>query len=343
MIKLTNLSKTYRNNGKEIKALQNINLHVQKGEIFGVIGYSGAGKSSLIRCVNMLEVPDSGSVCVNGVEMTQLKGHQLREARRKIGMIFQHFNLLQSANVLENVAVPLQLSGVKKQEAEKKVKHLLEVVGLSEKADSYPHQLSGGQKQRVAIARALANDIDILLCDEATSALDPQTTDSILELLLDINRKFAITILLITHEMHVIKKICDRVAVLEQGKIIEENSVINLFTNPQTETTRLFIKNIIDDDLPQSIWEKLRQEKREPGVVLRLTFVGCTTAQPMLAQLAKEYPLWPNILYGNITQVKDHTLGRLIVELQGDTSYIQKGIQFLREKGVKTEVLDHGR
>ena len=239
--------------------------------------------------------------------MTTLKPKELRQARRKIGMIFQHFNLLETATVFENVAVALELSKTPKLEIEKKVNKLLKIVGLEDKIHNYPSQLSGGQKQRVAIARALANDVEVLLCDEATSALDPQTTESILDLLLEINKNLNITILLITHEMNVIKKVCDKVAVIEDGEIIEMDSIVNIFTNPQQPTTRNFIKSIMEEDLPSNLIDKLRKRDRNYKLV-RLTFLGCSAAQPILAKIAKDLPLSPNILSGNIIQVKDETL-----------------------------------
>jgi len=341
MIEITDLYKTYRTSEGTVEALSGINLKVKKGEIFGVIGFSGAGKSSLIRCINMLEKPTSGSVLVNGVEMTTLKAKELRQARRKIGMIFQHFNLLETATVFENVAVALELSKTPKVEIEKKVNKLLKIVGLEDKIHNYPSQLSGGQKQRVAIARALANDVEVLLCDEATSALDPQTTESILDLLLEINKNLNITILLITHEMNVIKKVCDKVAVIEDGEIIEMDSIVNIFTNPQQPTTRNFIKSIMEEDLPSNLIDKLRKRDRNYKLV-RLTFLGCSAAQPILAKIAKSLPLSPNILSGNIIQVKDQTLGRLTIELEGDRQHINQAMNMLEKVGVLTEVLEDG-
>ncbi|MFZ7102210.1 MAG: methionine ABC transporter ATP-binding protein [Peptococcaceae bacterium] len=340
MIEITDLYKTYRSTEGNVEALKGISLQVAKGEIFGVIGFSGAGKSSLIRCVNMLEQPTSGSIKVNSLEMTRLNGTKLREARKKIGMIFQHFNLLESCTVFENVAVALELSNTPQDIIRAKVSNLLEIVGLESKKNNYPSQLSGGQKQRVAIARALANDIDVLLCDEATSALDPQTTDAILELLLDINKKFNITILLITHEMQVVKKICDKVAVIENGLIIEEDTVLNIFTNPRHVTTKNFIKSILEEELPESLLLKLRDRNKNSSLV-KLTFVGCTAARPVLAKIAKELPLWPNILCGNIMQIKNQTLGSLIIELAGDPQAVRAGIRILNEQNVTTEVLNY--
>lgn len=338
MIEIVDLCKSYGSGANAVHALKNINLQVERGEIFGVIGFSGAGKSSLIRCVNMLETPTSGRILVDGQDMTALRGAALRQARKKIGMIFQHFNLLETATVYQNIAVALELNKVPKAQIEKKVAELLALVGLENKANAFPSQLSGGQKQRVAIARALANDVDILLCDEATSALDPQTTEAILDLLLDINRQMHITIMLITHEMNVIKKVCDRVAVLENGEIIEQNTTLDLFVDPKQPTTRNFLGSILDEKLPQAVLDKIRERDVNCKVV-RLTFVGANTSMPLLSQIAKALPLAPNILSGSILQVKDETLGRLVIELSGEPSDIQKALDMIAAAQVKAEVL----
>src|SRR5690625_1282640 len=256
MIRLENVSKTFQVKRSQVHALQNVSLHVKKGEIFGVIGYSGAGKSTLVRCVNLLEKPTEGRVFVAGNELTSMSHHDLNEARRNIGMIFQGFNLLKTATVRENVALPLRLSDVPKEEINKRVKKYLDIVGLSDREDSYPAQLSGGQKQRVAIARALAHEPDVLLSDEATSALDPETTESILDLLLKINEELGVTILLITHEMNVIQKICDRVAVIEDGRLVESGTVLDMFSNPQHSTTQRFVNSVFADS---------RSEERRVG------------------------------------------------------------------------------
>lgn len=322
--------------------MKNTNLHIQKGEIFGIIGYSGAGKSSLLRCINFMEQPTSGSVRVNGTDLAALNEQQLRMVRRKIGMIFQNFNLLMSSTVYQNVAAPLELAGVPKKQAAARVKELLALVGLEDKASSYPAQLSGGQKQRVAIARALANDPEILLCDEATSALDPQTTDSILNLLLDIHRAYGITIVLITHEMYVVKKICDRVAVMEAGEVVEQGAVLDLFTKPQTETTKKFIKSVLDVELPNELLKPLRSGKNA-GQLLRVSFLGDTVTDPILADLTLQFKLRPSILYGNITKVKDTVFGCLIIHLPGDASVIQKGIAYMLANGMQVEAVDYAQ
>lgn len=338
MIEINDLCKSYGSDANMVHALKHINLQVERGEIFGVIGFSGAGKSSLIRCVNMLETPTSGRIVVDGQDMTTLRGQALRQARKKIGMIFQHFNLLETATVYQNIAVALELNKAPKAQIEKKVAELLALVGLENKANAFPSQLSGGQKQRVAIARALANDVDILLCDEATSALDPQTTEAILDLLLEINRRMNITIMLITHEMNVIKKVCDRVAVLENGEIIEQNTTLELFVDPKRPTTRNFLGSILDEKLPQSVLDKIRERDANCKVV-RLTFVGANTSMPLLSQIAKALPLAPNILSGSILQVKEETLGRLVIELSGEPSDIQQAMDMIAAAQVKAEVL----
>ncbi|AMA72838.1 MULTISPECIES: methionine ABC transporter ATP-binding protein [Aneurinibacillus] len=339
MISVRNLEKIYGSGDKAVHAIKNANFEIKKGEIFGVIGFSGAGKSSLIRCINLLERPTSGEIIVNGTDLTKLSSNELRKARRKIGMIFQHFNLLSSSTVFDNVAAPLKLSKAPKDVIQKKVTELLEVVGLSKRAHAYPSQLSGGQKQRVAIARALANDPEILLCDEATSALDPQTTESILDLLLDINKKYNLTIMLITHEMHVVKKICDRVAVMEEGKIVEMGSVLDIFSRPQTATTKNFIRNIFDDELPPGFLERVQHA---PGSrIVRLTFIGESTEQPVLAELTEKFHLKPNIMFGHITQIKDTTFGYLVISLTGEASVLDEALQYVKEQGIHAEVIHH--
>jgi D-methionine transport system ATP-binding protein len=339
MIVIEHVNKTYEQGRRRVEAVKDASLHIERGEIFGIIGYSGAGKSSLLRCINFLEKPTSGTIKVNGIDMASLDDRQLRTVRRKIGMIFQNFNLLSSSNVYQNVAAPLQLTHVPKKRIDQRVKELLELVGLQDKAKSYPSQLSGGQKQRVAIARALANDPEILLCDEATSALDPQTTDSILDLLLDINRKYNITIVLITHEMHVIKKICDRVAVMENGTIVEQGTVLELFSEPKTQTTRNFIKSVFDAELPEPLLRKFR-EQNVSGQIVRVTFVGDAAAEPVIADLTVRFSLRPSMLYGNITQIKDTVFGCLLLKLLGDPQTIGQGIAYLNSRGLNVEVVD---
>ncbi|WJH35276.1 methionine ABC transporter ATP-binding protein [Paenibacillus sp. CC-CFT747] len=335
MIELQRLHKSYPVGTKLIPALRGIDLSIAKGEIFGVIGHSGAGKSTLIRTINLLEKPTSGKVIVDGVELTALDGSRLQEQRRRIGMIFQHFNLLSSATVAENVAFPLTLTKHSKAEVKRKVSELLALVGLEAHADKYPAQLSGGQKQRVGIARALANDPHVLLCDEATSALDPQTTNSILSLLRDINRRFGITIVLITHEMHVIRSVCDRLAVIDDGQIVEEGKVIDVFLKPEHPTTREFLEQVSDSsELARVVEGELASGSRN---IYRITFVGEQTYQPVLAQAIKESEATFVILQGTISRMKDTPYGQLVVELEGTPVQVEQTIAALAGRGLEVE------
>lgn len=336
MITLENVSKEFVSKKGIVQAVKNVNLQVEKGGIHGVIGYSGAGKSTLIRCVNLLEKPSSGKVYINGKEQTSLSKDKLRETRKKIGMIFQGFNLLKTATVYDNIAIPLKLQDVSKEEVHRRVNKYLEIVGLSDKANSYPGQLSGGQKQRVAIARALSQEPEILLSDEATSALDPETTDSILELLLKINRELGITILLITHEMHVIQKICDYVYVMENGHIVEQGTAIDLFTKPKQETTKKFLNTIAQRKLSDSLIRQLKLT----GAVTRLTFVGESAGEPLLAEVSKQFNVKPNILTANIMELKNGIVGNLVIHLIGEPNEVDSSLAFLREKGVGVEELE---
>lgn len=335
MITLKNITKVFKNRFGSFSALDGVDLSINKGEIFGIIGYSGAGKSTLVRMMNLLETPTTGEIVLGETQLTKLSSRQLRKARRKIGMVFQHFNLLWSRTVADNVALPLEIAGLPKREHATRVAELLELVGLSDKADSYPSQLSGGQKQRVGIARALANQPDVLLCDEATSALDPKTTDSILELLKEINRKLGLTIVLITHEMHVIEKICDRVAVMESGRVIETGEVVEVFSRPKTTTTREFISQItgaeqIDDEFLRQIG---------PGTMLRCTFLGDAANQAVISQLVKEAGVDVTILQGQIKRLKDIAFGTLYIQVLGDVDSEARAVSFLKKQGVRVDVL----
>lgn len=343
MIKLSDIEKTYHGARGSVVALKGIDLHVKKGEIFGVIGLSGAGKSTLIRCINMLEKPTQGKVVVDGQDLTAMNDNQLRQARKNIGMIFQHFNLLSSATVYDNVAFPLKLSGMSKADIENKVEPLLELVGLSDKRGMYPSQLSGGQKQRVGIARALANDPKVLLCDEATSALDPQTTKSILELIHDINQKLQLTVVLITHEMQVIKEICDKVAVIENGVIAEQGSVLDVFTNPQQPITREFIKAIINYELPEILRQVVILDNPVKGsnLLVRLSFIGDSAGEPVISSLIKRYNVDTNIIYGNVDQIKQTSYGILILEITGGDAAVQESLKYLRERNLGIEVIGY--
>ena len=336
MIEIHHLTKIYSDGQRELRALDDVSLQIKPGEIFGIIGLSGAGKSTLVRCINMLERPQAGQVLVNGVEMTALSKGDLRTARQKIGMIFQHFNLLSSRTVFRNVAFPLEITGVPKAEIKERVDELLRLVGLEDKADSYPAQLSGGQKQRVGIARALANRPEVLLCDEATSALDPETTTAVLELLQDINRKMGLTILLITHEMPVIQQSCDRVAVIEDGRIVECGPVLEVFTRPKTEPARRLVRGVIDIEIPS---ELLEQHANGDGSLLKISFIGASAGRPIMGDLMQRFPVMVNILFGRIDHVKDTPFGTLVVQLSGEAQAIAEATQFLAGQDLHLEVL----
>ncbi len=341
MIELKHINKSYDGH---ITALDDINLTIQDGEIFGIIGQSGAGKSTLIRCINMLEPPTSGEVLINGKDMTKLSQKELREERKHIGMIFQHFNLLSSRTVYENVAFPLELAKVPNAEQEKRICSILELVGLTEYRNKYPAQLSGGQKQRVGIARAIVSDPSVLLSDEATSALDPETVKSILQLLKDINKKLGITIIMITHQMEVIKQIADRVAVIENGRIIEESSVVDLFTAPKTETSRKFIGSVISNDIPESLQHMhFTPEKQHPGdlTALRLSFRGDVADEPIVANLIRKYNLDVSILYGNIDYIHGVPFGKLIVTMDGNETDISAALSHLKNLPIESEVIGY--
>lgn len=328
MIKIENLVKVYENG---FKAVNDISLEVKKGEIFGIIGLSGAGKSSLIRCINRLEEPTSGNIFIDGKDIVKMNDKELKDARKNMSMIFQSFNLFYQKNVFENIAYPLKINGWKKEDIEKRVKTLLEYVNLSEKIFEYPANLSGGQKQRVAIARALAIQPKILLCDEATSALDPQSTKSILELLLRIRDEFNLTIILITHQMEVVKAICDRAGVIENGEIIEQDTVLKLFTSPKTQTTKNFIEN-----LPEfTDYEKFLREDYS-GFLLRLGFTKETSTKPFISELIRQKNIDVNIISGNIDKIKEGNVGHLIVEVF-EKDRIDEIKTFLEERKILVE------
>lgn len=329
MIELKNINKTFTVGKTKVEALKNINLNVSEGEIFGVIGFSGAGKSTLLRMINLLEKPTSGEVNVKGKNLLTLNERELRNVRKKIGIIFQQFNLLASRNVFDNVAEILRMNHVPKKEIGQKVEELLLLVGLEDKANQYPANLSGGQKQRVGIARALAMDPEILLCDEATSALDPLTTDSILELLLDINKKLGLTIVLITHEMDVIKKTCDRVAVMENGEVIEQGTVVDVFSNPLEATTKSFLRNLYDDTITEDMLVKLRESGH--SYILRLAFRGESALDPVLNVISSRYSVITNIVHGSITYLKGTPLGILLVHISGDEANLKQAISYLKD------------
>ncbi len=342
MIQINNLSKIYSGGEHEVMALKDVNLTVNQGEIFGIIGLSGAGKSTLIRCINMLEEPTTGNILIKGQDITLMNNQELRRLRQKIGMIFQHFNLLSSRTVFDNVMFPLEIAGVAEKKARQKVGELLALVGLSDKSQVYPDQLSGGQKQRVGIARALANEPVLLLSDEATSALDPQTTRSILKLLKDINRQLGLTILLITHDMNVIKDACDRVAVIDNSRIVEVGDVLSIFSNPGTPTSRSFINTIINKDIPAEILHRSVMDNGSTASrLIRVSFIGASAGEPLMSTMLQKYNVKANILYGNIDRVKDTPFGNLTVELIGTLELINQAMDFLRENGLEIEVLEN--
>jgi D-methionine transport system ATP-binding protein len=342
MIELQHLTKTYSNAKGSFNALSDVSLRVNKGEIFGIIGKSGAGKSTLIRCVNLLEKPTSGNVIVANQELTTLSTSELRTARRKIGMIFQHFNLLTSRNVYDNIALPLELTGHSRKHIANTIMPLIELTGLETKVKAYPSQLSGGQKQRVAIARALASQPHILLSDEATSALDPETTTSILQLLKNIRDTLNLTILLITHEMSVIKACCDRVAILSFGKIVEENEVGEFFSRPETPVAKKFIESSLPQHLPSSIEQYLvKEEQTNTHPVIRFWFMGESATQPIISQLVNQFNLRINILQANVECIKNHTMGIMIVAVNGEKINLQAAMQHLMQLGVHAEVIGH--
>ena len=313
MIDFHQVHKAYRVSGRDIPALQPCDLHIQRGEVFGIIGHSGAGKSTLLRLINRLEEPSGGRIDIDGVDVTALGADGLRKFRQQVGMIFQHFNLLSSKTVAANVGMPLKLAGVPAREIDQRVAALLERVGLKDHASKYPAQLSGGQKQRVGIARALATRPKILLCDEATSALDPQTTASVLQLLAEINRELGLTIVMITHEMDVIRRVCDRVAVMDAGVIVEQGPVTEVFLHPQHATTKRFVQEAehVDEDDQRDDFAHVQ------GRILRLTFIGESTYSPVLGQVARETGIDYSILAGRIDRIKDTPYGQLTLALTG--------------------------
>lgn len=342
MIELKNISKVFHQKKKEIIALAEVSLHVPKGKIFGVIGSSGAGKSTLIRCVNLLERPTQGQVLVDGVDLMALSASQLAQERRQIGMIFQNFNLLSARTVADNVGFPLELDNTPKEQVAARVRELLTLVGLEEKAGAYPANLSGGQKQRVAIARALASNPKVLLCDEATSALDPATTSSILALLKDINKRLGITILLITHEMEVIKSICDEIAVISFGRLIEQGSVSEIFTNPQTEVTRELIESSIKINLPDAYRAKISASPA-PGKIplIKLEFTGNSVDEPVVSEVSRLFSLNNNIISAQIEYAGDIQFGAMVLEVSGSHENHQMALAYYKQKHIKVEELGY--
>ena len=345
MIRLENVSKTFTDSNKEVHAVNNVSLTINDGDIFGIIGFSGAGKSTLVRCINLLERPTEGEVFVDDAEITALSGKELRKARKKIGMIFQHFNLMPSRTIFGNVAYPLRGSGLSKEEIREKVHHLLELVGISEKENAFPSQLSGGQKQRVAIARALANDPNILLCDEATSALDPQTTKSILKLLQQLNQTLGITVVVITHEMAVVKEICNRVAVMDHGDVVEEGEVFHVFASPKESLTRSFIKTTSN---LQKIEELIAADSpvvatKKGELIVRLSYVEKNTSEPLISTVTQKFGIILNIVFADVEIVQNAPIGGTVAIVSGEGSRIDEALQYLRDKNVGVEVIKDDR
>lgn len=334
MINIQNISKIYKTKKREVKGVDDVSLTIEKGDIYGIVGYSGAGKSSLLRCINLLERPTAGTITIDGIDLTSLNSQKLRIARLKIGMIFQHFYLISQKTVFENIAFSLKAARIPSSEINARVESLLKMVGLADKRDVYPAQLSGGQKQRVGIARALANDPTVLLCDEATSALDPTTTKSILNLLKKINRELNITIVLITHEMDVVKEICNRMAIMQEGRVIEEGSVYEVFANPQANLTKEFIESVVSFDVPEVILNTCE------GTIVKIVFKGTIAGEGIISDTLQQFNVKGNFLHGSIEYIQDLPLGIFIMELKGDE--IENALQYIQTRQAQVEVLRNG-
>lgn len=343
LIELQQVQKQFSGKSGQVTAVNDVSLTVEQADIYGIVGYSGAGKSTLVRLLNGLELPTQGDVIIQGQNIAKMTNKDLRQFRKKIGMIFQHFNLLWSRTILENIMLPLELANVPKQVRKERAQELLSLVGLEGRGDAYPSQLSGGQKQRVGIARALANNPEILLCDEATSALDPQTTDEVLDLLLEINKSLNLTIVLITHEMHVIRKICNKVAVMELGQIVEEGDVLEVFRQPKQAVTKRFVQQELE---PKEDTEELLQEliKENPaGLVATLQFSGDNANEPIISQAIRKFEVDINVVQGQVQQAKEGAFGSLTVMITGTKEEVGKTLTFFKEKEVVLEVIHDGK
>lgn len=341
-IELHHVKKEFQGKEGLVSAVNNVSLTIEKGEIFGIVGYSGAGKSTLIRLLNGLEQPTSGEVIIGQQDVVELKGAKLRDYRKRVGMVFQHFNLLWSRTVRENILLPLELEGMMKEEREARAAELIQLVGLKGREDAYPAQLSGGQKQRVGIARALANKPDILLCDEATSALDPQTTDEVLELLLAINRQLNLTIVLITHEMHVIRKICHRVAVMEAGRVVETGEVLQVFHSPQQAVTKRFVQQeLLPENEPTDQSIDYLIQKYPQGLILQLKFTGEQSKEPVISKVIKQTNVDLNVLQGTIQQNQEVSFGTMLVQVTGTKGELAAAFAYFKEQKVGVEVKHH--
>lgn len=344
MIRLAHVTKTFQSRDGDVHAVKDVSLDIAEGQIFGIIGFSGAGKSTLVRCMNLLERPEEGKVIFDGKNLLDLDAAGLRHARQKMSMIFQHFNLMRSRTVYENIALPLRMEKRPKEEIDKKVMELLDLIDLVERRDSYPSQLSGGQKQRVAIARALATDPKVLLCDEATSALDPQTTQSILHLIRRINRERNITVVVITHEMLVVKEICDRVAVMEAGRVVETNDLVPIFINPIEEITRNFINTTNESAKIQELLDTGHPltQLAENQQLVRLTYTPENAAEPIISRLAEKLGVESSIIFGNIEVIRDEPIGTIVTKMTGSDQQLKDALALCREAGIRTEVMKRG-
>lgn len=344
MIHLEHVTKTFKTKDGDVHAVKDVSLNIEEGEIYGIIGFSGAGKSTLVRCINLLEKPDSGAVVFGDKDLLKLSDADLRKEREKIGMIFQHFNLYNSRTIYDNIAFPLKHLGWSKDKIQKRVLELLELIDLVERKDSYPSQLSGGQKQRVSIARALVNDPKVLLCDEATSALDPQTTQTILKLIKRINKERGITVVMITHEMFVVKEICDRAAIMDAGRVVEEGDIVDIFSHPQEKMTKEFIStasnaNKIDELIEQQ--HPITQLKENEQLV-RLQYDQTNTSHPMISEISRKFNVDCSIIYGNIEILQESPIGTLICVLKGSDDDIRNSIACFKQDGIRVEVIKRG-
>lgn len=337
MIDIKNVSKIFKTKSQTIEAVKDVSLEINKGEIFGIIGYSGAGKSTLIRLLNGLELPTEGEIIVGDASIGALDKKDLRKKRQKVSMIFQHFNLLWSRTVIENIMLPLEIAGVKKEERESRARELIDLVGLTGREKNYPSELSGGQKQRVGIARALSNEPEVLLCDEATSALDPETTEEVLNLLQKIRDELGLTIVLITHEMEVIRKICDRAAVMENGRVVEVGPIIKLFQTPEHDVTKRFVRDDLDDEETEIQIESIK-ETFPTATILKLGFVGTKARAPIVSMLVKKYGLDVNILSGNIKNTNDESYGHLYIAVDITNDTLEQITNDLNAESVNVEV-----
>ncbi len=338
MIEIKGISKSFKTASGVVKALDDVSINVSDGDILGIVGSSGAGKSTFVRCINLLERPDCGDILIDGKSLMKMEGRHLQKQRSEIGMVFQHFNLMSQRTIFKNVAFPLEYKGLPKQKVKEKVFSLLELVGISDKAKAYPSQLSGGQKQRVAIARALAADPKLLLCDEATSALDPETTKSILRLLKDINRTLNLSILVITHEKDVVKEICNKVVVLSGGKVCETGSVVDIFTYPKTEAGKAFVGNILENDNVKEALSLLSKNGHKEKLY-RLVFLGEKSGDPYISTMAKKFSVYASILFGDIDVIQGYSIGNLIVKMDGGKEDTQAAISYLKENNIIVEEL----